>query len=353
MKIRIEREEPFTSRHAGLLAVSAAAAATAAWVEFKSRRAERDNPPKGKFVYVDGTRLHYIVRGEGPPVVLLHGNAVMLSDFEASGLIDQLARNHQVIAFDRPGFGHSTRPRNRLWTPTAQAAVLRRALVQLGIQRAAVVGHSLGTQVALAMALDSPGSVSGLVLIGGYYYPTMRVDAMLTAPVAVPVLGDVMRYTVTALTARAMLDRMVRTMFAPNEVPPGFLPAVSREMMLRPLQLRADAEDAAFMMPQARSLSKRYGELKMPVTVLAGQDDRILDPKAHSQRLHEALAQSELHVVPGIGHMLHHIAHDLIVAAVDKSDRGLDSAAHRGGASGEGASQTSEASTAIPNPAFP
>ena len=68
----------------------------------------------------------------------------------------------------------------------------------------------MGAMVALALALDHPEDVRRLVLLGGYYYPSARVDALLTAPVALPVLGDVMRYTVTAVSARLMLKRLVR-----------------------------------------------------------------------------------------------------------------------------------------------
>lgn len=81
------------------------------------------------------------MRGDGPSVVLLHGNTVTHADFVASGFIDRLARNQRVIAFDRPGYGHSSRPRNRLWAPFAQAAVFHVALEKLGIEQAVVVGH--------------------------------------------------------------------------------------------------------------------------------------------------------------------------------------------------------------------
>ena len=309
----------FSAKHAGALALSAAAGATAVWIESRSRRAESENAPAGKFIYVDGVRVHYAVRGEGPPVVLLHGSIVTHADFKASGLIDRLAQDHQVIAFDRPGFGHSTRPRDRLWTPSAQAALLHRALAGLGIQRATVLGHSMGTMVALAMALDFPSSVSRLVLVGGYYYPSVRVDTLMTAPVALPVIGDVMRYTVTGLAARAMLNRLVRAMFAPNEVPPGLFEAISRELMLRPIQLRANAEDAAFMVPQARSLSKRYHELRLPITLVAGAQDKVIDFEANSQRLHRELPQSEWVLVPRSGHMAHYIAQQELADAVGKS----------------------------------
>ena len=306
-----------TSR-TGLVTGAAAltAGVTAIWVEAKARRAERENPPTGKFLDVDGVRLHYVERGKGLPVVLIHGNAVSLPDFEASGLIDRLALTHRVIAFDRPGFGHSTRPRDRLWTPSAQAELLHAALAQLGVERPVVVGHSMGTMVAVAMALDYPADVRGLVLLGGYYYPSLRIDAMLTAPVALPVLGDVMRYTVTAVSGRLAIGGLAKGMFAPRDVPADFFPVLSREMMLRPVQIRANAEDAAFMIPQAKASSERHKELRMPVTIIAGADDLVVDVEAHSKRLHHDVPQSELILVPHTGHMVHYAAPQEIVAAV-------------------------------------
>ena len=263
------------------------------------------------------TRLHYVERGEGPPVVLIHGNAVSLADFEASGLTDQLARNHRVIAFDRPGFGHSTRPRDRFWTPTAQAEVLHAALGPLGVERPVVVGHSMGTLVALAMALDHPADVRSLVLLGGYYYPTVRVDALLTAPVALPLIGDAMRYTVTAVSSRTFIKGVVEGMFAPNNVPPHFFSVLSREMMVRPGQIRANAEDAAFMVPAAAASMERYKELRMPVTIIAGAEDGVVDAEAHSVRLHGDVPQSKLFVEPGIGHMAHYWVPERIVSTIE------------------------------------
>ena len=297
-------------------AAAVAAAATALWVEVRARRADREHPPSGQFIDVDGARLHYVERGEGPPVLLIHGNTVSLADFGASGLLERLALDHRVIAIDRPGFGHSTRPRDRLWTPAAQAALLRAALKTLGVERPIVVGHSMGTLVALAMALDHPADVRSLVLLGGYYYPTARVDALLMAPVALPVLGDVMRYTVTAVSARALMQRAVEGMFWPNKVPAKFFPMLSREMMLRPVQIRANAEDAAFLIPAAATGSARYKELQLPVTIIAGAADKVVDVEAHSKRLHRELPQSKLVVAPDTGHMVHYAVPESVIAAV-------------------------------------
>ena len=119
-----------------------------------ARNAENDNPPAGQFLEVNGVRLHYVERGSGAPLVLLHGNGSMIQDFESSGLIDLAAKNYRVIVFDRPGFGHSDRPRNVVWTPAAQAELINSALHRLGVPHAIVLGHSWGASVAVALALN-------------------------------------------------------------------------------------------------------------------------------------------------------------------------------------------------------
>lgn len=301
----------------------AALAGTAVVAALRAKRAARDNPPKGTFIEVDGVRLHYLERGTGSPVVLLHGNSVRLEDFLASGLIDRLAEQHRVIAFDRPGYGYSERPRDRLWTADAQAALLQGALSQLALGGSIVLGHSWGALVALALALRDPRAVRKLILISGYYFPTLRLDVPVFAAPAIPLLGDVMRYTVSAVFARLALKRTVRAMFAPETVPPAFLPTLAREMLVRPSQIRTNAEDAAFMIPAAASLRKHYRELTMPVTIFAGAADKIVDPDTHARQLHARLPDSALHVLPGLGHMLHYAALEKIVSEISR----LESAA--------------------------
>src|SRR4051794_5828596 len=162
------------------LAVGAAVLGGAALVHVAlARRAERRHPPEGKFLTIDGVRLHYIERGTGPVIVLLHGNGAMAEDFVLSGLFDLLAKDYRIIAFDRPGFGYSDRPRRRIWTADAQAAIFHEALLRLDVPRAVVVGHSWGTLVALALALRDQGWAAGLVLLSGYYYPSVRANAAL------------------------------------------------------------------------------------------------------------------------------------------------------------------------------
>lgn len=301
-------------RRNGMIALGALALAYLV-VRSKTSQAEREHPPVGKFVVADGVQLHYIEQGEGPVLVLLHGNTTMADDFKFSGLYDQLAQHFRVIAFDRPGFGYSERPRSTIWTPLAQARLLHNALQLLDAPEYLVLGHSWGSLVALAMALEDPGKVRGLLLLSGYYYPSARLDVPVAALPAIPILGDLMRYTVLPLLGRLAWPSAIKTAFSPRAVTRSFrrLPVW---MMLRPSQLRATAAEAALMVPAVSTLQTRYPELTMPVAILAGKADLLVDPEHNSVRLHQMLDQSELTLVPDAGHMLQHLAQDQIVEAV-------------------------------------
>ena len=122
-------------RSPALLACAAGLAAAFVYGQAKKKSTEEENPPAGKVIDVDGVRLHHIERGEGPALLLLHGNGLFAEDSELSGLLDKAAQTHRVIAFDRPGFGYSARPGNTSWTPEAQAHLFYNALHQLGVER--------------------------------------------------------------------------------------------------------------------------------------------------------------------------------------------------------------------------
>jgi pimeloyl-ACP methyl ester carboxylesterase len=304
--------------HAGMWMTAAAGLALSALlIRLKTKAVEAEYAPSGQFMEIDGVRLHYVVRGQGEPLVLIHGNGGSILDLECSGLLDRAAERYQVIAFDRPGFGYSSRPRGRLWTPDAQARLLHKALRKLDVRRPVVAAHSLGTQVALSLALLYPEDVRSMVLLSGYYFPSARVDAAANAPVALPVIGDLLRYTVSPWLARLIWPLMARhLLFAPSEVTSSFR-AYPAWMSVRPLNLRAEAAEMLLGVAAAANLSKLYGEIQVPVVILAGTDDRYVDTERNSVRLHRELPGSALTLTPGAGHMIHHIAPDEVMAAID------------------------------------
>jgi pimeloyl-ACP methyl ester carboxylesterase len=305
---------------AALLGAVAGLGGAAVYSAKKAREANRKYPPVGRFLHVDGVRLHYIERGSGEPLVLIHGNGTLIQDFTISGVVDRLSERYRVIVIERPGYGYSSRPR-RIWTPRAHATLYQEALHQLGVEQAIVLGHSWGTMVAVALALQAPDLVRSLVLLSGYYYPTARLDVALFSPPAIPVIGDAMRYTVSPVVARLMLPRLITKMFTPAPVPEHFNRLFPKELMLRPSQLRAAAEDAALMTPAVVELQEHYRELQMPVVILAGADDQVVDVDRQSRRLHKDIRQSKFVALSGLGHMVHHLAPEEVIRAVDHAGR--------------------------------
>ncbi|MBR0984239.1 MULTISPECIES: alpha/beta fold hydrolase [Bradyrhizobium] len=316
MSLRVLAEYPVASA----IAATVALMATAAVVNRKlADKAQRENPPQGRFIDIDGVRLHYVERGSGRPLVLLHGNGSMIQDFESSGLIDLAAKDYRVIVFDRPGFGHSLRPRNVVWTPAAQADLFRDALAHLGVEKAIVLGHSWGASVAIALAGRHPAMVEALILASGYYFPTARTDAMMAmAGPAIPGFGDILSHTISPIVSRLMWPSMLRQLFEPRSVPQKF-DGFPKSLAVRPSQLRAAAAEAALMVPAAMLSAKTYGELAMPVTILAGEQDRLIDIDEQSGRLHEEIRHSKMRRVARAGHMIQQSDTADLMAAIDEA----------------------------------
>jgi pimeloyl-ACP methyl ester carboxylesterase len=310
------------SRTRTAIGIGITLAGTALAVQHNARRAEGKNPPLGDFVEADGLQLHYIRRGTGEPaVVFIHGNGSMAEEFAASGLLDLVAQHHRVLAFDRPGFGHSRRPRGRTWRPEDQARVCLEACNKLGIERPIIVGHSWGTLVALAIALDHPARVSGLVLVSGYYYPTARADLAMFSLLAIPILGDLMRYTVSPILGGMLMPGLIRQLFRPAPVPQRFTAGMPLAMALRPSQIHATAQDSAAMIPAAAAMQSRYGELRLPLAIIAGAGDRMVDPWWQAMKLHREVPHSNILLLQDEGHMVHYGAIGLVATAIDTVSR--------------------------------
>jgi pimeloyl-ACP methyl ester carboxylesterase len=235
-------------------------------------------------------------------------------------LIDLAAKQFRVIVFDRPGFGHSDRPRNVIWTPDAQAELIKQALAGLGVSNAVVLGHSWGASVGVAMAQKFPDLVRGLVLASGYYYPTARPDVIAMGAPSLPLIGNILSYTLSPMISRAIWPMMMAKIFGPRSMPEKFA-AFPKEMALRPSQIRASAEESALMIPDAVKLRNQYANLKMPVVIIAGQDDQLIDIDTQSARLHSDIPQSKFHRLAGHGHMIQHTATDQVMSAIQDVTR--------------------------------
>jgi pimeloyl-ACP methyl ester carboxylesterase len=113
--------------------------------------------------------------------------------------------------------------------------------------------------------------------------------------------------------------------FGPQSVPSKFA-GFPKEMAVRPSQIRASAAESAFMIPGALDLQDQYASLKMPVSIIAGDKDRLIDTNTQSHRLHGNIVQSEFHRVPDASHMVHQTATGSVMAAISQASKDMPSA---------------------------
>jgi pimeloyl-ACP methyl ester carboxylesterase len=170
--------------------------------------------------------------------------------------------------------------------------------------------------VALAWGLHAPQTLAGLVLVAGYYYPTTRYDAMFVAAAATPLLGPLLRNTLSPPFTRAALGSTLKGMFAPRPVPERFLAEVPLPLISRPGQLRAIAEDGAAIAEEAIALLCAGAPVSVPVAVVTGDADKVVGFRDQSLRLAADLGAPPA-VVPGAGHMVHHAAPEVVARAVE------------------------------------
>lgn len=140
---------------------------------------------------------------------------------------------------------------------------------------------------------------------------------------AVPLLGDVVRYTIAPIASRLIWPLLMRKIFGPAPVPAKFR-RFPKEMAVRPSQLRAAASESALLIPTAAAASAKYAALKMPVAIIVGAEDRLIDPDHQSLRLHQAIPQSTFRPIRGSGHMVHQTNPEAVMSVIDEASAMAD-----------------------------
>ena len=291
-----------------------------AWRRMSAARVERTPTKRAPRAYemqsvaVDGVALNYVSAGRGHPVVLIHGNPGSYQDFTGS-LFEKLSRSYHVIAFDRPGHGHSDRPDSLNTTVEVQADLICTALRKLSIEKPVLVGHSWGGSVVLAAAIACGRDLAGMVLLAPAAYPNVSVDRWSLLP-RVPLLGKLFVRMLTPLLGPAIVRESLKDAFHPDDVS-GEYAAQSLEMWMQPERVSAWAYDESSLRASLKVLSQQYAGIDLPAVIVTGADDRVVDPGDHAQPLHKAINNSKLIVLPSTGHQLPHTRPDAVTAAID------------------------------------
>ena len=265
-----------------------------------------------KFVTVHGHRRAYRMMGEGPPVLLLHGIGDSSRGWRP--LMPALAEHYTVIAPDLLGHGESAKPRAD-YSVAAYANGMRDLLEILGVERATIVGHSLGGGVAAQLAYQYPGRCERLVLVatGGVsreVSPILRIAAAPFAELSLPVV-HLSPTRIGVVAALQVLKRIGSDLGKDadevNRVLRGLPTGEARSAFTHTLRSVVDWRGQIVTM-----LDRSYLVDDIPLLVMWGDRDSII-PVAHAYKVQEALPGAQLEIFPGAGHFPHHADPDRFI----------------------------------------
>lgn len=285
--------------------VAAVLAIGALWTAILVRDAERRFPARGSFVEVDGLRMHVIERGprdSTAPIVLIHGAFGTADDWNAT-VLDELAQSHRVLAFDRPGHGHSEASARCDGNPREQALVLVHSWKAMGVERPLVVGFSYGAAIALATAIAAPSDVGGLVTINGAMHSWGGTPEPAYDLAELPILGPVFTHTWATPLASLLAPKSIERAFAPFAPPESFARSPVA-LAIRPRSFEANAADVNHLDAFLREQESEYTKLALPLVVVVGERDLVTTPELHSHALAREVKDAELVSIPDAGHQI-------------------------------------------------
>lgn len=301
-----------------LLVLLGATGATQVLAARREARAAKLTPPRGQDVEIEGRRVHVEVLGAaGPDLVLIHGSSGNTRDFTFR-LAGELADRYRVFVVDRPGLGWSD-PRPGEDGLAAQARVIQAAVAKLGAARPIVLGQSYGGGVALAWAATLPGTLAGVVSVSGVAYPWDTGLGFYYSLLSHPLGRALVIPLIAAWVPRAVIKREVGAVFTPQTAPAGFAAYFGPELTVRRGQMRVNATQRRALLGEIEDLSPRWPMIDVPIELVHGDSDMIVDHRLHAERLTAENPRARLALLPGIGHMPHHVARPDVIAAIDRA----------------------------------
>lgn len=278
----------------------------------------KGHPPAGKLVEVNGADVHVLEQGEtGPVVLMVHGASANAREFSWT-LAPRLAGTHRVLMVDRPGHGHSERPRaaETLKVQAEQAAGALKALAPG--EKAIVVGHSFGGAVSLRLALDHPDLVEGLVLLAPVTHDWGGGgEAWYNKYAGHPVLGPMFTQLVP-IVGPAQVKRGVTNVFSPKPAPDNYFENSGIGLLFRPSNFSANARDVNALRGELAGQQNRYSDLQVPIVVFSGALDTVISPPLHVGKLKHQVDNLELVKLADGGHMPHHAFGADVAATVQR-----------------------------------
>ena len=250
-------------------------------------------------VSIDGTRIRYIEKGEGTPLVLVHG--IPTSSFLWRDMIDELSSHGRVIALDLPGFGLSDPPPNGDYSISGYAGLLESFLESLSITEATLVCHDFGGPVTVTSALRNPDKFERLVILNTFLDTDLPDWGLFPKLASLRPIGEiVMKLGGKSITRAGLEAGVVDKSRISDEVFHRYYMADESPDKVNETYLgtlRADStKDLKFIEDNLRTIDK-------PTLIVWAEEDAFL-PLSLGERIHQRIAGSRFVKLPACGHFL-------------------------------------------------
>ena len=284
---------------------------------------EARNFPQGQFVKVAGRDVHVVVQGEGPDLVLIHGAGGSTRDFTMA-LADQLSDRFRLLIFDRPGHGWTQQidpTHDSAWTsgsdtPRAQGRHLAEAAKLLGAENPLILGHSYGGAVAMGWALEAP--TAGVLILSGATMPWPGTIDWQYRVIGTSLGGALLPPLAPAVLTTDFVETTLKGVFKPDPVPENYLSRAGVMMAIRAQTLRANNRQVNALRPHLVEMSEHYSTLTMPFEILHGTADKTVFAEIHAKPLAALVADANVTLLDGVGHMPHHVVPKQVISAIDR-----------------------------------
>lgn len=240
----------------------------------------------GRTIYVDGIRLFIRETGEGSvPLLMIHGFLESSDNFQLN--INELSKEFNVIAVDLPGFANSDKDIKIDYSREHLALLLNRMMNQLGYDTYSLLGHSLGGENALHIAIEHPNSVDSLILVDAAGYQSNQHKSLP------PWLVE------NIFLSYPMQKYLLQLSLYNKEL-------WNKDIFMKAYAYNAKIPGVSFMKfsrdNRNTDLTDRIKEIKVPVLILWGADDRLI-PVSDAERFHQDILNSEMEIFAHCGHL--------------------------------------------------
>lgn len=300
-----------------LLLAFIGAAVLFGWTRYQVSLIESTYRPIGTIAKFDGRSIHFLdvpasADASLPPVLFVHGASGNLRD-QLGAFGEKMSGQARLIFIDRPGHGYSDRGDDPIHDPSKQAAVFKDLLDYLKVDKAVLVGHSMGAASVAAFAVHYPQRVKGLVFLAPATHSWPGGVSWYYELTAIPVIGWLFSEMLALPAGQLRLEEAVRSVFEPNPAPQNYASLSAADLVLRPQQFRANALDVAYLKQHVSALSPRYSEIKAPTSIITGDQDDVVLAEIHSLGLERDIENAKLIIERGVGHKPDYVVTETVI----------------------------------------